>query len=144
MDTNSSSIRTAKSLRPGTSVSRTGVDSQTGLVHSARVMAANVHDSQVPIHASCEAPRFYGDSAYRGQAQRERLKTLAPKTKDFTNKRANRRRWTRRQIDASPACAPRLSIGFLPSSGSGVLPRVVIAACRRMPIEPSPCSRCST
>ena len=34
--------------------------------------------------------RFYGDSAYRGKAQRERLKEIAPRAKDFTNKRAYR------------------------------------------------------
>lgn len=37
-----------------------------------------------------EETRFYGDSAYRGRAQRERLKGIAPKAKDFTNKRAYR------------------------------------------------------
>jgi hypothetical protein len=37
-------------------------------------------------------PRFYGDSAYRGKAQRERLKDIAPKAKDFTNKRAYKNR----------------------------------------------------
>jgi IS5 family transposase len=34
--------------------------------------------------------RFYGDSAYRGEEQRARLKQLAPQAKDFTNKRAYR------------------------------------------------------
>jgi len=28
---------------------------------------------------------YYGDSAYRGKAQRERLKSIAPKAKDFLN-----------------------------------------------------------
>jgi IS5 family transposase len=66
-----------------------GADSQTGLVHSASVTAANVHDShQVPNLLHGQETRFYGDSAYRGKAQRERLKALAPKAKDFTNKRA--------------------------------------------------------
>jgi IS5 family transposase len=68
-----------------------GADSQTGLVHSASVTAANVHDShQVPKLLHGEETRFYGDSAYRGKAQRERLKGIAPKAKDFTNKRAYR------------------------------------------------------
>ena len=35
---------------------------------------------------------MYGDSAYRGEKQRERLKELAPKAKGFTNKRAYRNR----------------------------------------------------
>jgi IS5 family transposase len=52
-----------------------GTDSQTGLVHSASVTAANVHDShQVPNLLHGEETRFYGDSAYRGKEQRERLK----------------------------------------------------------------------
>ncbi|MDO8348075.1 MAG: IS5 family transposase [Rugosibacter sp.] len=68
-----------------------GTDSQSGLVHSASVTAANVHDShQVPNLLHGEETRFYGDSAYRGKAQRERLKDIAPKAKDFTNKRAYR------------------------------------------------------
>ena len=70
-----------------------GADSQTGLVHSASVTAANVHDShEVPNLLHGEETRFYGDSAYRGKAQRERLKAIAPKAKDFTNKRAHKNR----------------------------------------------------
>ncbi len=70
-----------------------GADSQSGLVHSASVTAANVHDShEVPNLLHGEETRFYGDSAYRGKAQRERLKTLAPKAKDFTNQRAYQNR----------------------------------------------------
>ncbi len=70
-----------------------GVDSASGLVHSASVTAGNVHDSQEVenlLHGN--ETRFYGDSAYRGAAQRERLKALAPRAKDFTNKRAYRNR----------------------------------------------------
>jgi IS5 family transposase len=66
-----------------------GADSKSGLIHSASVTAANVHDShEVPNLLHGEETRFYGDSAYRGKVQRERLKALAPKAKDFTNKRA--------------------------------------------------------
>ncbi len=68
-----------------------GADSKTGLIHSASVTAANVHDShEVPNLLHGEETRFYGDSAYRGKAQRERLKEIAPQAKDFTNKRAYR------------------------------------------------------
>ena len=68
-----------------------GTDSQTGLVHSASVTAANVHDShQVPNLLHGEETRIYGDSAYRGKEQRQRLKAIAPKAKDFTNERAYR------------------------------------------------------
>ena len=68
-----------------------GADSKTGLIHSASVTAANVHDShQVPNLLHGNETRFYGDSAYRGKAQHERLKSIAPQAKDFTNKRAYR------------------------------------------------------
>ena len=66
-----------------------GVDSASGLVHSASVTAANVHDSQQLsslLHG--QETRLYGDSAYAGQ--KEALKAAAPKAKDFTNKRAYR------------------------------------------------------
>jgi len=70
-----------------------GADSTTGLVHSASVTAANVHDShEVPNLLHGKETRLYGDSAYRGKAQRERLRTIAPKAKDFTNKRAYKNR----------------------------------------------------
>ena len=65
-----------------------GADSRSGLVHSASVTAANVHDShEVANLLHGEETRFYGDSAYRGKAQRQRLKEIAPKAKDFTNQR---------------------------------------------------------
>ena len=70
-----------------------GADSKTGLIHSASVTAANVHDShEVPNLLHGNETRFYGDSAYRGKAQRERLRELAPKAKDFTHKRAYKNR----------------------------------------------------
>ena len=66
-----------------------GADSQTGLVHSASVTAANVHDRhQVPHLLHGRETRLYGDSAHRGKEQRERLRELAPRAQDFTNKRA--------------------------------------------------------
>ena len=68
-----------------------GTDSKTGRVHSASITAANVHDShEVPNLLHGDETRFYGDSAYRGKAQRERLREIAPNAKDFTNKRAYR------------------------------------------------------
>jgi IS5 family transposase len=70
-----------------------GVDSQSGLVHSASVTAGNVHDSQeLPNLLRGDETRLYGDSAYRGEKQRERLKQIAPRARDFTNKRAYRSR----------------------------------------------------
>nr|ALV86795.1 transposase [uncultured bacterium P11N2] len=68
-----------------------GMDSASGLIHRASVTAANVHDShEVPNLMQGKETRFYGDSAYRGKEQRERLKVIAPKAKDFTNRRAYR------------------------------------------------------
>jgi IS5 family transposase len=70
-----------------------GADSHSGLVHSASVTAANVHDSQeLPNLLHGQETRLYGDSAYRGKKQRARLKQIAPKAKDFTNKPAHRHR----------------------------------------------------
>ena len=70
-----------------------GADSRSGLVHSVSVTAANVHDSQeLPKLLHGQETRLYGDSAYRGKKQRARLKAIAPKAKDFTNKPAHRHR----------------------------------------------------
>ena len=70
-----------------------GADSQSGLIHSASVTAGNVHDSQeLPNLLHGGETRLYGDSAYRGEKQRERLKDIAPRAKDFTNKRAYKSR----------------------------------------------------
>ena len=70
-----------------------GADSKTGLVHSASVTAANVHDRhEVPNLLHGEETRFYGDSAYRGKEQRDRLREIAPRAKDFTNRRAYKNR----------------------------------------------------
>ena len=70
-----------------------GMDSQSGLIHSASVTAGNVHDSQALSNLlRGEETRLYGDSAYRGEKQRKRLKDVAPKAKDFTNKRAYKNR----------------------------------------------------
>jgi len=66
-----------------------GVDSDTKLVHSAAVTAANVHDSQLLadlLHG--EETRVWGDSAYTGQT--EVLAEHAPNAQDFTHARARR------------------------------------------------------
>src|SRR5450830_1039331 len=70
-----------------------GVDSKSGLIHSASVTAGNVHDSQeLPNLLRGDETRLYGDSAYRGKNQRERLRQIAPHAKDFTNRRSYRNR----------------------------------------------------
>lgn len=68
-----------------------GVDSRSGLTHSASITPANVHDSQeLPNLLHGNETRLYGDSAYIGQ--KDVLKEIAPNARDFTNKRASRNR----------------------------------------------------
>ena len=66
-----------------------GVDSQSGLTHSAVVTAANVHDKHpLPDLLHGAERRVYGDSAYA--SQKALIHTKAPKAKDFTNQRTRR------------------------------------------------------
>ena len=66
-----------------------GVDSQSGLAHSAVVTAANVHDKHpLPDLLHRQERRVYGDSACA--SQKELIAAKAPHAKDFTNQR-NRR-----------------------------------------------------
>lgn len=66
-----------------------GVDSQTGLTHSAVVTAANVHDKHpLPDLLHGEERRVYGDSAY--QSQKALIASKAPHARDFTNERTRR------------------------------------------------------
>src|SRR5215207_8442695 len=63
-----------------------GVDSQTGLAHSAVVTSANVHDKHpLPdlLHGGEE--RVYGDSAYA--SQQALIHSKAPEAEDCTNRR---------------------------------------------------------
>lgn len=67
-----------------------GVDSQTGLTHSAVVTAANVHDKHpLPELLHGAEQRVYGDSAYA--SQKELIVSKAPHAKDFTNERVRNR-----------------------------------------------------
>ncbi len=67
-----------------------GVDSQTGLTHSAVVTAANMHDKHpIPELLHGNEQRMYGDSAYA--SQKELIGSKAPKAKDFTNQRVRSR-----------------------------------------------------
>ena len=64
-----------------------GVDSQTGLAHSAVVTAANVHDKHpLPDLLHGNEQRVYGDSAYA--SQKDLIDSKAPKARDFTNQRS--------------------------------------------------------
>ena len=66
-----------------------GVDSQSGLTHSAVVTAANVHDKHpLPDLLHGQERRVYGDSAYA--SQKKPIEGKAPKAKDFTNQRTKR------------------------------------------------------
>lgn len=66
-----------------------GVNSKTGIVHSATVTAANVHDSQtLPALMHGGETRLYGDSAYANQ--KEVIKQKSGKAQDFTQARAYR------------------------------------------------------
>ena len=66
-----------------------GVDSKTGLIHSAAVTPANTHDSQALEHLlHGNETRLWGDSAYAGQ--REKIKAKAPKARDFTHEKGHR------------------------------------------------------
>ena len=63
-----------------------GVDSQSGLTHSAVVTAANVHDKHpLPDLLHGQEKRVYGDSAYA--SQKALIESKAPRAKDFTNQR---------------------------------------------------------
>ncbi|KVZ88866.1 transposase [Burkholderia ubonensis] len=66
-----------------------GVDSQSGLTHSAVVTAANVHDKHALaqlLHGQVQ--RVYGDSAYA--SQKALIHGKAPTARDFTNQRTRR------------------------------------------------------
>ena len=66
-----------------------GVDSRTGLVHSAAVTAAHVHDKHLLedlLHG--DERRVYGDSAYA--SQKALIREHAPHAKDFTNQRTRK------------------------------------------------------
>ena len=63
-----------------------GVDSETGLAHSAVVTAANVHDKHpLPELLHGQELEVFGDSAYA--SQQALIAAKAPKAKDQTNQR---------------------------------------------------------
>jgi IS5 family transposase len=64
-----------------------GMDSQSGLAHSAVVTAANMHDKHpLPDLLHGNERRVYGDSAYA--SQKTLIQGKAPKARDFTNQRS--------------------------------------------------------
>ena len=79
-----------------------GVDSQTGLAHSAVVTSANVHDKHpLPDLLHGQEQRVYGDSAYA--SQKELIASKAPSARDFTNQRVRKDD----QIDEVQRCKNR-------------------------------------
>jgi IS5 family transposase len=66
-----------------------GVDSRTGLAHSAVVSAANMYDKHpLPHLLHGNERRMYGDSAYA--AQKALINAKAPRAKEFTNQRTRK------------------------------------------------------
>jgi transposase, IS5 family len=66
-----------------------GVDSRTGLAHSAMVTSANVHDKHaLPELLHGQERRVYGDSAHA--SQKALIAAKAPPAADFTNQRVRR------------------------------------------------------
>ena len=66
-----------------------GVDSQSGLAHSAIVTPANVHDKHpLPDLLHGQEQRVYGDSAYA--SQKDLIHSKAPQARDFTNVRTHK------------------------------------------------------
>ncbi len=66
-----------------------GVDSRTGLAHSAVITAANVHDKHpLPDLLHGDEQRVYGDSAYA--SQKALIQSKAAQARDFTNQRVRR------------------------------------------------------
>lgn len=66
-----------------------GADSKTGLVHSAVVTGANVHDKHpLPDLLHGAERRVYGDRGYQGCTAI--IKAAAPEARDFTNRRVRK------------------------------------------------------
>ncbi len=66
-----------------------GVDSKTGLIHSAAVTPAHTHDIQVVEHRlHGNETKVWGDSAYSGQG--EKIKAKSPRAQAMTNGRGRR------------------------------------------------------
>src|SRR3990167_4603526 len=118
-----------------------GVDSQSGLAHSAVVTAANVHDKHpLPDLLHGNEQRVYGDSAYA--SQKELIANKAPQAKDFTNQRpatlASLTRQSARRTATSQKSVPAWSMSLVWSNDYGALARYVTVVCRRTPRGRSP------
>lgn len=111
-----------------------GVDSQSGLAHSAVVTPANVHDKHaLPQLLHGQEQRVYGDSAYA--SQQELIASKAPHAKDFTNQRTRKNgqiaRLTRcnaGRTETNRRSVPGSNMSLPWSSACGVSPKSATAA----------------
>jgi hypothetical protein len=113
-----------------------GVDSKTGLAHSAVVTAANVHDKHpLPALLHGQEKQLYGDSAYA--SQQELIRSKAPKAADLTNQRVRKGSATEeleRLINRAKSRVGRVSSTCsVSSSGCGASTRCATAAWPRTP-----------
>lgn len=108
-----------------------GVDSRTGLAHSAVVTAASVHDKHpLPDLLHGNEQRVYGDSAYA--SQKELMQSKAPRARDFTNQRVRKDDETR-EVERSKnrtksSVRARVEHVFAVGSDCGASARCAIAA----------------
>ena len=111
-----------------------GVDSQSGLAHSAVVTAANVHDKHpLPDLLHGNEQRVYGDSAYASQKALIRARRPKPKTSP-TSAPAVQARWTKfsgPRTATNRGCVPGSSMSLRWSSACGDSPRCATAGFRR-------------
>ncbi len=69
-----------------------GVDSRFKLIHTILASAANVHDREaLPYLLHGDETRVWGDQGYQGQTAV--IHALAPRAKDFTNRKYRGRGW---------------------------------------------------
>ena len=114
-----------------------GVDSQSGLVHSAVMTAANVHDKHpLPQLLHGNEHRLYGDSAYA--SQKALIHSKAPRALDFTKQRTRRAGCEVDEVQKAKnrnksKIRARVEHVFAVSSGCADSTRCAIGAWRRKP-----------
>jgi len=76
-----------------------GVDSKSKLIHTILASAANVADAlALPHLLHGNETRVWGDQAYRGQ--KDAMRSVAPRARDFTNQRYRCGHWIDEGIKA--------------------------------------------
>ena len=124
-----------------------GVDSATGLIHSASVKAANEHDSQQlgNLTSTATKPGFIataptGVSRTRSKPNRPSLKTPPTSVLTATHRLGS---GTKGLTPPKAGYVPRSSIRLPRSSASGALPGCGVGGWPRMQTVRLPCWRCS-